>query len=540
MNVLKKVDDALSVKHEAGWNANVSTRWSNADLDPVPKAERTWTGWDICSYWISDQFAPATWMLGSSLVALGLTARQAIPLSFVGFTFIGCIIALNGRIGSTTHCTFPVIARSSFGMFGAYAPILVRSILALLWLVILTYQGGGIVVVMLGAIWPSFLNVRNTLPEGLGITTQGMVGFLILWLFQAPLACVPVRKLAIFFHFKAVVSLIGFAGLFIWALVVTKGKGLLLTGTFDEALLPRGSKSWAMIQGINTCVGLYSTVSINIPDFSRFARQPKSNWGQILTLPITGAIPIAISICCAQAAKQNYDVVVFDPASLCALFDSRAARFFSAFSFFVSTLGVNISANSVSFATDITALAPRWLTIFRCSVLAGILCWATNPWRIVNNAPSFYNFLSAYPVFLAPVATIMATDFFLVKRQNVDIREFYNPHGIYTYFYGFNLRALGAWLFAFAPNLPSFAHAVDPSNADVFPWLYKFSWFFSTASAVFWYWLLNVLFPAHAARVDEAVYEVHQLEDSEESAIGSSDADKDVADKEYSTGVVSV
>ncbi|GAA5900393.1 hypothetical protein JCM8208_005349 [Rhodotorula glutinis] len=464
-------------------------------------------------------------MLGSSLVALGLTARQAIPLSFVGFTFIGIVIALNGRIGSTTHCTFPVIARSSFGMFGAYAPILVRSILALLWLVILTYQGGGIVVVMLGAIWPSFLNIRNTLPEDLGITTQGMVGFLILWLFQAPLACVPVRKLALFFHFKAVVSFIGFAGLFIWALVVTKGKGLLLTGTFDEALLPRGSKSWAMIQGINTCVGLYST----------------SNWGQILTLPITGTIPIAISICCAQAAKQKYDTVVFDPASLCALFDSRAARFFSAFSFIVSTIGVDLSANSLSFATDITALAPRYLTIFRCSILAGILCWATNPWRIVNNAPSFYNFLSAYPVFLSPVATIMATDFFLVKKQKVDIREFYNPHGIYVYFYGFNLRALGAWLFAFAPNLPSFAHAVDPSNGDVFPWLYKFSWFFSTASAVFWYWLLNILFPAHATRVEEAVYEVHQLEDSEESSTGSSDAEKEVdADKEYSAGVVSV
>lgn len=133
------------------------------------------------------------------------------------------------------------------------------------------------------------------------------------------------------------------------------------------------------------------------------------------------------------------------------------------------------------------------------------------------------------------------------------------------YFYGFNLRALGAWLFAFAPNLPSFAHAVDPSNPDVFPWLYKFSWFFSTASAVFWYWLLNVLFPAHATRIEEAVYEVHQvrllsllslaslftestltltlsqLEDNEELAMGSSDAEKEVdADKEYSTGVVSV
>jgi len=183
---------------------------------------------------------------------------------------------------------------------------------------------------------------------------------------------------------------VAFVALFIWALVVTKGKGFLLTGTYDEALLPQGSRAWAVIQGINTCAGLYSTVSsesrpskllqvtrsratmlssspllalmllvVNIPDFSRFCRQPKSNWTQILSLPcvtcsfirepcrhtehvslhrISGTIPIAVSILCAAAAKQNYDAVVFDPASLCALFDSRAARFFSAFSFFMATI----------------------------------------------------------------------------------------------------------------------------------------------------------------------------------------------------------
>ncbi|TNY18373.1 permease for cytosine/purines, uracil, thiamine, allantoin-domain-containing protein, partial [Rhodotorula diobovata] len=474
------------------------------DLDPVPKEQRTWSGLDITNYWLSDNFAPATWMLGSSLVALGLTARQAIPLAFVGFTCIGVVISLTGRLGATCHCTFP--ARSSFGTLGAYAPILVRSILALLWLVILTYQGGGLVVVMLGAIWPSFLNIKNTLPEDLGITTQGMVGFLILWLFQAPLACVPIRKLALFLKIKSVISIVAFVALFIWALVVTKGKGFLLTGTYDEALLPQGSRAWAVIQGINTCAGLYSTVSINIPDFSRFCRQPKSNWTQILSLPISGTIPIAVSILCAAAAEQNYDAVVFDPASLCALFDSRAARFFSAFSFFMATISVNVTANSVSFATDITSVMPRYLTIFRCSALAGLLCWATCPWRIVNNAPSFYNFLGAYPVFLAPVAAIMATDFFLIKKQKVDIREFYNPQGMYRYFYGFNLRALGAWLFAFAPNLPSFAHAVNAANPDVQPYTYHFSWFFSTFTAIFWYWLLNWLFPARATFIDEAVY----------------------------------
>ncbi|GAA5928883.1 hypothetical protein JCM1841_001285 [Sporobolomyces salmonicolor] len=143
-------------------------------------------------------------------------------------------------------------------------------------------------------------------------------------------------------------------------------------------------------------------------------------------------------------------------------------------------LGVNISANQMSFATDITSLLPRYLTIFRASILASTLCWATNPWKIVTNAPSFVAFLGAYPVFLAPVATILATDFYLICKRKVDVREFYDPHGIYRYTYGFNFRAIGAWISALAPSLPAFAHAVDASNPDVQPYTYYFSWYFST------------------------------------------------------------
>ncbi|GAA5886534.1 hypothetical protein JCM6882_001678 [Rhodosporidiobolus microsporus] len=538
MNTLKRIDKVCAVKQEGGWNSNVSSRFSNADLDPVPENKRTWTGWDVASYWASDQFAPATWDLGATLVGFGLCAREAIPLSFVAFLVIGIVLTINGRIGATLHCTFPVIARSSFGMYGAYAPILVRSILALLWLVILTYQGGRITAVMISAIWPSFSRIENTLPEGLGITTQEMVGFLILWVFQAPLACVPVVRLKWFFRIKAYISIILFLGLFIWGIHATKGQGFLLTGHFDEPKLPHASRSWAMVSGLNAVTGLYSTVSINIPDFSRFARSNRANWSQIIAVPVTGTIPIAVSIICAQAARKLYGVEVFDPASLCGVFDSRAAQFFSAFGFWVSTIGVNISANSVSFATDICSIAPRYLTIFRTSILAGILCWATCPWKIVTDAPSFISFLSSYPVFLAPIATILATDFFVVRRGKVDVRQLYDPKGVYAYKFGCNWRAFAAWIFAFAPNLPSFAHAIDASNPDPQPWTYMFSWYFSTICSFFWYCLFSYVFPPRSSFVDEAVYEVYELE--YENSRNTSTAGDKVEEKEHDAGIVPV
>ncbi|GAA5873798.1 hypothetical protein JCM1840_002076 [Sporobolomyces johnsonii] len=539
MNTLRKLDKKLTVKQEAGFKGEAS-RWSNKDLDPVPESQRTWSALDICSYWNSDQFAPATWDLGSTLVGFGLSASVGIPLTFVAFFCIGIVLSLNGRIGALTHCSFPVIARSTFGIVGAYLPILVRSILALLWLVILTYQGGAVVAVMITAIWPSFGRIPNTLPENLGITTQEMVGFLLLWLVQAPLACIPVYRLKTFFSIKAYISMIAFFALFVWSLVVTKGKGQIIAGPMDSSKFPQGSRSWAMVAGLNGIVGLYSTVSINIPDFSRFSRSPKSNWAQIFAVPLTGTIPVAISMLCAQAAQQLYGKAIFDPASLCALFDSRAAKFFAAFAFTIMTLGVNISANQISFATDITSLLPRYLTIFRASILASILCWATNPWKIVTNAPTFVAFLGAYPVFLAPVATIIATDFYLVRKRKIDVRELYEPNGIYRYTYGFNFRAIGAWICALAPNLPSFAHAIDASNPDVEPYTYYFSWYFSTVTAFFWYLLINKLFPPTSSLIEEAVYETDVLETDSEQATGSAEGYQKETDKEPIADVVSV
>ncbi|GAA5929763.1 hypothetical protein JCM1841_002640 [Sporobolomyces salmonicolor] len=539
MDILRKLDRKLAVKQEAGFKGEAS-RWSNKDLDPVPESQRTWSALDICSYWNSDQFAPATWDLGSTLVGFGLSASVGIPLTFVAFLCIGIVLSLNGRIGALTHCSFPVIARSSFGVVGAYLPILVRSILALLWLVILTYQGGNVVAVMITAIWPSFGRIDNTLPENLGITTQEMVGFLLLWLVQAPLACIPVYRLKTFFSIKAYISMIAFLALFVWSLVITKGKGQIIAGPMDSSKFPQGSRSWAMVAGLNGIVGLYSTVSINIPDFSRFSRSPKSNWAQIFAVPITGTIPVAISMLCAQAAQQLYGETIFDPASLCALFENRAAKFFAAFAWMVMTLGVNISANQISFATDITSLLPRYLTIFRASILASMLCWATNPWKIVTNAPSFIAFLGAYPVFLAPVATILATDFYLIRKRKVDVREFYDPNGIYRYTYGFNLRAIGAWICALAPNLPAFAHAVDASNPDVQPYTYYFSWYFSTITSFFWYLLFNKLFPPTSSLIEEAVYETDMLETDSEQATGSAEGWQKETDKEPTADVVSV
>ncbi|GAA5928888.1 hypothetical protein JCM1841_001286 [Sporobolomyces salmonicolor] len=99
-------------------------------------------------------------------------------------------------------------------------------------------QGGNVVAVMITAIWPSFGRIKNTLPENLGITTQEMVGFLLSWLVQAPLACIPVYRLKTFFSIKAYISMIAFFALCVWTLVVPKGKGQITAGPMDSSKFP--------------------------------------------------------------------------------------------------------------------------------------------------------------------------------------------------------------------------------------------------------------------------------------------------------------
>ncbi|GAA6001840.1 hypothetical protein JCM10207_002345 [Rhodosporidiobolus poonsookiae] len=523
MEVLKKIDNFIRVKQEADWKSGSQARWSNEDLDPVPRGKRTWGTFSILSYWCSDQFSPSAWSLGASMIGMGLTCREAIPITFFGFLMCAFIVVMNGTIGVKTHCSFPVLVRMSLGMWGSFPAIIIRCILSLLWLAIQTYLAGNLTAELLGSIWPSFLRIENTLPEGLGITTQTLIGFVLYWVVQTPVSCIPVHKMRILFLIKALICPVGYMAIGFWALGATGGKGEYLSGSFNPALAPSGSKAIAVVSGLNALAGLYSTLQVNVPDFVRFAKSSKANWWQILFIPLTGTLPVAAGIWSTAAATQLYGVETWDAAGLISLWGSspgaRAAKFFAAAMFLLSALGVNISANSISFATDIVAVCPRYFTIMRATIAAGILTMAINPWSIVNGSSSFYAFIQAYPCFLAPIAVIMGVDFWVVRKGKIDIRDLYDGKGPYYYFYGFNLRAYAAWICALAPNLPGLAHAVDPANPDVQPYTYYFSWGFAVAASALFYWVICLVFPPRASLVDRVLFELDELDEMPTPAI---------------------
>ncbi|KAK0236764.1 permease for cytosine/purines, uracil, thiamine, allantoin-domain-containing protein [Armillaria nabsnona] len=477
-------------------------RWSNKDMDPVPPHLRTWSTRNYVAYWISDATNTAVWELASSMLAVGLSWRQALPAIAVGHVIIAIVTVLNGTIGARLHIAFPVINRSSFGFWFSYFSVVSRVILAMFWYGIQTYTGSECVYQMLKAIWPGTARIPNHLPEGANITTVGMMTYFLYWLFQFPFMLVSPQKIRHLFIVKAFIVPCAWLAILIWAMVKAPPSVSLQP---KHAEISGSALSWAWLSALNSALGIYATLAVNVSDFTRYSTTVQAQYVQLFIIPTVFTLIGFVGIAVTSAGEVLYGETLWDPLKLIDRWDNRAAAFFAAFSFFIATLGTNISANSLSAANDMTVLFPRYINIRRGQVICAILGgWALCPWEILATAPGFLTFMNGYTVFLGPFAGIMVTDYWFVHKCKVDLRAMYDPHGRYRYWNGINWRAVVALLCAVPPSFPGLIYSVNtsiyPGNVShVFDiaWLYGFF----TASTV--YWTLSKVFPPLETFVDD-------------------------------------
>ncbi|KAJ6494831.1 permease for cytosine/purines, uracil, thiamine, allantoin-domain-containing protein [Mycena vitilis] len=479
-----------------------SSKWSNADMDPVPEHLRTWTTWNYVAYWISDATNTASWELASSMIAIGLSWRQALPAIAVGHIIIGTVMVLNGTIGARLHVAFPVLTRSSFGFWFSYFSVVSRVVLSMFWFAIQSFTGSECVYQMLKAIWPSTARIPNRLPESAGITSVGMMCYFLYWLLQLPFLLVSPQRIRHLFVIKAFIVPATWLAMLIWALHEAPPSVSL---TPKHAALSGSAFSWAWLSALNSALGIYATLAVNIPDFTRYAKNERAQYVQIIIIPVAFTLAGFCGMAVASASEVLYGSVVWDPLQLIDRWDSRAASFFAAFSFALATLGTNISANSLSAANDMTVLFPRYINIRRgqiiCAVIGG---WALCPWEILSSAPGFLTFMSGYTVFLGPFAALIVVDYWIVHKGNVDVPAMYDRHGRYQYWNGINWRAAVALLFSVTPSLPGLAASINPSiNVGNASKLFDLGWLYGFSSAAVIYWALSTLFPATETYLEE-------------------------------------
>ncbi|KAJ6545019.1 NCS1 nucleoside transporter family [Mycena vulgaris] len=472
-----------------------SPRWSNEDMDPVPIHLRTWTTWNYIAYWISDAMNPSMWEVASSMLAVGLNWRQALAAIAVGQIIIAAVILLNGTMGARLHLAFPVIARASFGFWFSYFCVLSRIIMSMFWFGIQTYVGSECTYQMLKALWPSLSRMPNHLSPSAGITTAGMTCYLLFWIIQLPFLFLSPRRIRYLFMAKAVLVPVTFLAILTWAMVRAPPRTSLAP---KPNLLAGSSSIWPWFSSLNSALGAWATLSVNIPDFTRYAINEKAQYIQIFIIPASITLVGFCGIAVASASEVLYGTVVWDPLKVIDHWDSRPASFFAAFGFTLAVLGTNISANSLSAANDMTVLMPRYINIRRGQVICAIVGgWVICPWKILSNAPGFLSFMSAYSIFLGPFAAIMVVDYWIIHRCNIDVDDLYNPRGRYRYWNGINWRALVAFLFGCVPNVPGLVGSLNPKlEVKGMQHIFDVGWLYGFFSASLVYWILATVVPA--------------------------------------------
>lgn len=410
--------------------------------------------------------------------------------------------------------------------------------------------------VMIGAIWPSFYNLKNTFGSNAAMETNDFISFIIFWIISLPVLLLRPEHYRIPAIASSVVVTIAAFTIFIWALAKQGDVGPLWKTPEVVYGVPRltGSQlSWTMMRMVTSGIGGWAGGILYQSDFSRYAVHPGDQmWGQIFIIPICllgSNILGIITTSCARGFYPNepllwklYDLLEAIQSNSSNGGDgpssgSRAAVFFAASAFMLSQMCVNVVACGVVGGMDLAALVPRYLDIRRGSVLIAIIGICINPWKILNTANTFISAISGYAVFLGPLTGIMLAEYYLIRQRKLKLSHLYlpNPTSDYWFTSGLNTRAAIVWSLSVWPSLPGFFASVTPNTVQVSQrWVhvYYMSWLleFFTSAALWVLW--NRLSPPPGiGEVDEKdVYGTFGPVERIESATGT----EDVMDEEYS------
>ncbi|KZP18169.1 hypothetical protein FIBSPDRAFT_829695 [Athelia psychrophila] len=501
MESLRKLVKAIEVPHEPGLTHS-QLFLSNEDLSPVPEEKRQWGHFNYVAFWIADSFNVNTWMISSSMIVLGLSWWQAWICVWIGYGAVAPFIVLNARPGAIYHITFPVVARTSFGLWGSLWCTFNRGVMACIWYGVQASIGGSCVLVCLRSMWPSVNNIPNHLPASAGIATKDLMCFFLFWLISLPAIWFPIHKIRHLFTLKAIVAPAAGITFFIWTIVKAKGLGPII---HKPSSLHGSDLSWAMVVSLMSCISNMATLVTNAPDFASRASTPSAAlWPQLIAVPFAFSIVSFIGIIVGSSSEVLYGEPVWSPIDLLGMFldgnPSHATRFgvwFISFSFIIAQIGTNISANSISAGCDLTSLMPRFINIRRGGYIAAVVGFCILPWNFLKSSSTFTSYLSAYSVFLSSIAGVMITEYYFIRRGHYRMTDLYDSRrdGWYWYTYGINFRAYAAYIAGIVINVVGFAGATGRTVPVAATRIYEMSFFTGFGVSAVLYYLLNVAFP---------------------------------------------
>ena len=464
----------------------------NDDIAPTSRAQRTWNVWHIAALWVGMAVCIPTYQLASGMIAQGMTWWQANLTVALGNIIVLIPMILNAHAGAKYGIPFPVFARASFGVKGSNIPAMLRALVGCGWFGIQAWIGGAAIYQLLRTMWPDLppADVTSVWPGSLPFAC--FMGFWLInvyFIWKGTESIKWMETLAAPFLIVAGLVLLG------WAYHKAGGWGPMLDQ--PDHFASGNDFLKVFFPNLTAMVGFWATLSLNIPDFTRYAKSQKDQiLGQMIGLPTTMTLFAFIGTAVTSATLVIFGEAIWDPVLLVTKVGGWLVVIAALIAISVATLSTNIAANVVSPANDFSNLCPRYVSFRTGGFITAFIGILIMPWKLVA-APDGYVFtwLIGYSALLGPIGGILICDYFLVRGTKLVVPDLYRTDGQYEYTNGFNLRAVAALALAIAPNVPGFLGATKICTDVCAFWstLYNYAWFvgFIIAATVYYVLMMN-------------------------------------------------
>ncbi len=468
-----------------------ASRLYNEDLAPAGPDERTWTTYNFVALWVGISIVITTYTLASGLIAAGMIWWQALLTIGLGNVIVLVPLLLNAHAGTKYGVPFPVFVRSSFGVTGANFAAMARALVACGWFGIQTWIGGLALDAMLTAFWGGWADVAGH---------QGIT-FFIFWIVQVVIILTGIEGIKIFESFAAPLLLAGGIVLLIWGFSAGGGIGNVFSSS--SQLQEGNTPFWALFwSGLAANVGYWVTLSLNIPDFTRFAKTQRSQTiSQAITLPLTMTLFSFIGIAVTAATVVVYGEAIWDPVTLVTRIAGPipALLIGAMIIIVIAQISTNMAANVVSPSNDFSNLAPKYISFKMGGMITAVIGIVSFPWVLFNNAGAYiFTWLVGYGSLLGAIGAVMIVDYWILRRTQLDLADLYKPDGQYAYSGGWNWKAIIAVFVGVIPVVPGFLKASTTpggqiENPTFIDSLYTYGLFFTFTVAAITYLLLSLI-----------------------------------------------
>lgn len=405
-------------------------RGYNEDLLPKTEEERNFTTFNYFTLWMGSVHNIPNYAAVGGFLFLGLAPIHIMLALIISSLVVAAFFVLNGRSGAKYGVPFSMILRSSYGEKGAALPGFFRGIIAaIMWFGLQNYAGSQALLILIARLWPGFLELGGNFTF-LGIDTPGLLSFLIFFIVNTLIGFGGGSTINKFTAILNPFIYVIFGGMTIWAISVSGGIAPILN------FVPSGDVGSAgvvlvYLMIINSVMGVWAAPGASVNDFTQYSKSQRSHTiGQISGLLLSYVIFAFSSVTILIGATIHYGVDTWNVIDVINRWDSLPAVAIASLVLLMTTISTNATGNIVPAAYQLSSLFPKVINYKRGVIIAGIVSFLIMPWRLMENQDSIYAFLDLIGAFLGPVAGVIMADYFIIKKQKINLDRLYTEKGL--------------------------------------------------------------------------------------------------------------